>query len=89
MSQNNDDIVIAINNIACELFNALGGEVSEDTLCYSSDDPEAARCWNAATVVYFNTVMRDSEDIDIKDYLRALVPLSAAPKLTLVHSVKS
>lgn len=81
-----DTVVTEINNIAISLVNAHGATVDESTQCYLSNDCLISRCWNAAVVAYFNTVMRDSEDHDIRQYIRELLPVSAPPKLTVVRS---
>lgn len=83
--KSHDDVVQEVNHIACELLRSYGCEVDENLQCYLSTDPEIARCWNAAAVAYFNTVMRNCPDIDVQQYLRELLPVSAPPKLTLIE----
>lgn len=84
--KDHDSVVTEINNIAIALVRAHDRIVDDSLQCYSSTDAEISICWNAAVVAYFNTVMRNSDDFDVQQYIRQLLPASSPPKLTVIRS---
>lgn len=62
-----------VNCLAKDLYAMHGLSVPTGFKFYATDDPLAARCWNAAVVAYFNSVTSNFDGVEeaVDQYLLA------------------